>query len=125
MEQQQYNWPIIDGRSLYYQDDRPHRWMLLKDVVWELTNGDTITIPAGYTTDFASVPRVFRGFVWGTGRQNLAVLIHDWLYDNRIGTRLAADREMLYWLLKAGCSTLKAYAMYYACRIGGKSWWDK
>jgi hypothetical protein len=116
--------PDIHCRSLYTDKLKPWRFELLKDVVVTLSNGQAITIPKGYVTDFATVPRLLRGIVWGAGNHNLATLIHDYLYDNQTGTRLAADREMLYWLKKAGCSRAKRYAMYGAVRIGGRSWWN-
>jgi hypothetical protein len=117
--------PDIHCRSLYTDKQKPWRFELLVDVEITLSTGESLTIPAGYKTDFATIPRLFRGIVWGSGNHNLATLIHDWLYDNQIGTRLSADREMLYWLKKAGCSNLKAYTMYYAVRVGGRSWWNK
>jgi hypothetical protein len=122
---QQYKWPEIHGRSLYDQDDRPHRWELTREVKWNLSNGDEITIPSGYTTDFASVPRMFRGIVWGTGKHNLAVLIHDWLYDNQLYSRKFADDEMLFWIKARGCTKIKAYTMYWICRLGGGKWWER
>lgn len=111
-------------KSLYYEK-KPNRFELLQDVVITLSNGQEITIAAGYKTDFASVPRLLWGIVSTVGKHNLATLIHDWIYDNRIGTRKAADLEMLYWLRKSGVSDVKAYMMYVAVRIGGKSWWDR
>lgn len=116
--------PDIHTLSLYTDKKKPWLHMITKEVPVTLTDGDSITIPAGYKTDFASVPRIFRGIIWGSGNHNLATLIHDWLYDNQVGTRLAADKEMLYWLKASGCSKIKAYTMYYACRIGGRSWWN-
>lgn len=122
----------IDCRSLYTDKQKPWRFQLLADVKVRLSNGDNITIPVGYITDFASVPRTFRGIVWGAGNHNLATLIHDYLYDTQHSIscgldwkrdRKFADREMLFWLLEAECSKIKAYTMYYAVRIGGKSWW--
>lgn len=124
--------PDILGRSEYQDKSKPWRWVLLAPVEVILSNGDLIAIPAGYRTDFASVPRLLRGIVATAGNHNLAVLIHDWLYDNRYTVtngkdwkedRLFADREMLHWLRRCGVSNIKAYTMYYAVRIGARSWW--
>lgn len=117
--------PCIKCQSLYTDKKKPWRFELTEQVEVQLNNGARLTIPAGYKTDFATVPRLFRGIVWGAGNHNLATLIHDWLYDNQIGTRKQADDEMLYWLLACGVSRIKAYTMYFAVRIGGKSWWNK
>lgn len=118
-------YPIeIHCKSLYTDKDKPWRFELTKEIEVQLSNGDYHYIPEGYITDFATVPRIFRGIIWGAGNHNLATLIHDYLYDNQLYSRKFADKEMLYWLLKCGCSKAKSYAMYYACRIGGKKWWD-
>jgi hypothetical protein len=128
MEQSTVNsgWPEIKTRSLYFDKEKPWRHELIEPVKWKLTNGEQLVIPVGYKTDFASVPRMLRGIVQPGGNHNLATLIHDWLYDNQHKEgRLFADKEMLHWLLKIGCSKVKAYTMYYAVRLGGKSWWNK
>jgi hypothetical protein len=123
--------PEIHCKSLYTDKAKPWRFELLKDVVVTLSNGVRLIIPAGYKTDFASVPLLLRGIVQPGGNHNLATLIHDWLYDTQYSItekkdwrkdRLFADREMLYWLKKSGVSWIKRQLMYYAVRLGGKSW---
>ena len=44
-------------------------------------SGQSVTVPAGYVTDFASIPRWARGHVPITGRGAKAALLHDWLLD--------------------------------------------
>jgi hypothetical protein len=123
--------PKIICHSDYLDSKKPHRWVLEEPVTIRLSNGKTITITAGYKTDFASVPRGFWGIIQTSGRHNLATLVHDWLYDTQYSItekkdwkkdRLFADREMLYWLKKSGVSWIKRQLMYYAVRLGGKSW---
>lgn len=117
--------PDIICRSHYREQQKPHRWVLEQDVTIKLSTDIEITIPQGFVTDFASVPRLLWGVIIPVGRHNLAVLIHDWLYDNKHISRSFADKEMLYWLKKTGCSSLKSYAMYLAVRLGGRSWWER
>jgi hypothetical protein len=38
-----------------------------------------VTIPAGYETDFASIPRIARPFICQMGKCARAALLHDWL----------------------------------------------
>lgn len=40
-----------------------------------------IDVPAGYRTDFASIPRFFWRFLPPFGRYGKAAVIHDWLCD--------------------------------------------
>jgi hypothetical protein len=112
-------------RSLYFDKYKPWRFELTHPVVLTLSDGSPLTIPAGYKTDFATVPLMLRGIVWGAGNHNLATLIHDYLYDTQdVRGRLWADKEMKHWLEKAGCSKIKVLAMYWAVRLGGQKWWD-
>ena len=111
--------------SLYLDQEKPHRWRLIEPVQVTLSNGELIIIPAGFITDFASVPRLLRGLVSTIGNHNLATLIHDYLYTEQYHSRLFADWEMLYWLEQRGVSKLKRYVMYYAVRLGGRKWWQK
>lgn len=132
MKPQLSQFPEIRCRSLYTDKDKPWRWELEEPVMVTLSSGKTIIIPAGYKTDFASVPRLLRGIVQPGGNHNLATLVHDWLYDTQYSItgkkdwkkdRLFADNEMLYWLEKCGVSWIKRQTMYYAVRVGGKNWW--
>lgn len=41
----------------------------------------TVWVPAGYVTDFASIPRVGRWLIPPFGRHAIAAVVHDWLYS--------------------------------------------
>lgn len=86
-------------------------------------DGELITIPAGYQTDFASVPRVFWSVFPPVGKHNPAALVHDYLYDNRIGTRKRADKIFLELMLAYGVHRWGAHCMYWGVRLGGRKWW--
>lgn len=122
--------PEIKVRSLYHDANRPYKFELLESVTVTLSNGAAVTIPAGYITDFRSAPKnrlsraIVNAVVNQVGNHNLAVLVHDWLYDNRLYSREFADREMAIFLLQIGCSMEKTVAMYYACQFWGQKWWD-
>ena len=55
-----------------------------------------ITVPAGYRTDFASIPRPITRLAWPlmppVRRSGKAAVIHDWLSENAPGKR--ADRRV-------------------------------
>ncbi|GAB3885988.1 DUF1353 domain-containing protein [Spirosoma agri] len=123
--------PII----VRYKEEDPlkaDRWELVYSITFQ-TRAGKVTVPRGYTTDFASVPMLFWGVFPPIGRYNRATILHDWWYDNRLFTnefgakeaRRLADLE-LYEQLKAVEPTKKIrnYCMYLACRWFGKSWWD-
>jgi len=48
--------------------------------------GRIITVPSGYRTDFASIPRVFWRVLHPVGAYSHAAVIHDWLCDLRGST---------------------------------------
>jgi hypothetical protein len=59
-------------------DDGKH-FTLLQPIVYETEFG-VITIPAGFVTDFASIPRFLWSIYPPTGRYQEAAVVHDWLY---------------------------------------------
>ena len=82
-------------------------------------------IPVGYQTDGASVPQFLWSLLPPSGKHSRAALLHDWLYDNKIGTRKEADMLFLQEMLDSGVTKWKAYTMYYGVRLFAKGHWDK
>ena len=99
-------------------------YKLLADLV--LADGDerVITVPAGYTTDFASIEvlhnaLLFVLFALVSGYGNYAATVHDWLYEHGSLTRKEAD-AVLYRALRAeGVARWRAWLMWAGVRIGG------
>lgn len=54
-------------------------WMLTAPLIWTGTKGDTFTVPIGFITDFATVPRFLRWLVLPYGPYTRAAVLHDWL----------------------------------------------
>lgn len=52
---------------------------LVSPLIWTGTQGDTFIVPAGFRTDFATVPRVLRSVVESYGAYTRAAVLHDWL----------------------------------------------
>ncbi|UHG90119.1 DUF1353 domain-containing protein [Spirosoma oryzicola] len=116
-----------------YKEDDPKadRWVLVQSVTF-MTKAGKVTVPRGYTTDFASVPMLLWGFFPPIGRHNRATLLHDWWYDNRLFEEVVGQRqarrladEQLYEQLKAvePRKPIRNYCMYLACRWFGHRWW--
>jgi len=77
-----------------------------------------ITVPDGFVTDFASIPRIARFLITGHGHDRWAAVVHDYLYS--IGfDRKTADAIFYEALLVSGVNKIKARAMYRAVRTGG------
>ncbi len=58
---------------------RPTQWLLTSPLIWTGTQGDTFTVPLGFQTDFASVPRILHWLILPYGAYTRAAVLHDWL----------------------------------------------
>src|SRR6266567_2531715 len=54
-------------------------WVLLHPLKYTTADGKIFTIPAGFHTDLATVPAVFRWWIDVTGKHERAAVLHDWL----------------------------------------------
>jgi len=94
-------------------------WTLLTPLVYYSTYlKREITVPFGFYTDFASVPR--RSIIaWGLfgGRGMRAAVVHDWLCRDRKVARPRADKVFREALILDGMPKIKAQAMYEAVAL--------
>ena len=89
----------------------------------------TITVPAGFITDYASVPRLPLVFLVTGDKAHEAAVIHDWLYtthahEGREVSRELADRVFREAVAVAEESATLAGLMYAGVRLGGAGAWD-
>lgn len=98
--------------------------------------GFTVAVPAGFLTDFASIPRIFRIIIPKLGRWNKAAVIHDYIYQGKhqlkssLGcpmrfTRKQADLIFLDAMKDLGVVRWKRNLMWLAVRVGGLMAWRK
>lgn len=92
------------------------RWRLTQDLVYDSPLlGRQITVPAGFVTDFASVPRVPFAYWIAGDTAHEAATVHDWLLALGVPWELAAKvfreamkasrvpawrRELMYWAVR-------------------------
>lgn len=98
------------------------RWELAEDLVWEASlNGGTVrvVVPAGFQTDFASVPRFFWRVFPPIGDWNRAATLHDYLYEKTRVSKLLADTFFYEALRSDRVGRLTRLLMYLAVRIFG------
>lgn len=105
--------------SVLYIDGR--RWTLLEEFDFASKVLERIVrVPAGFETDFASIPRVLWNLLPPTGRYGKAAVIHDYLYRTRgQATRGDADRVLLEAMDALGVGRLTRWTIYSGVRIGG------
>jgi len=88
-------------------------------------DGYKIKIPAGFETDFASVPRIFWRIIPPWGKYSKAAVIHDYLYSTQEVTRLRADKIFLSLMVELKVKKWKRRVMYRAVRMFGWHPWNK
>lgn len=95
-------------------------WLLLDDLVYASdVMGGLITVPTGFITDLASVPRLPLAYLLAGGKANRPAVVHDFLYVELIGTRAQADAVFLEAMEVDGQSWWRRRLMYTAVRLGG------
>ena len=80
-------------------------------------NGGSIVVPAGFQTDFASIPQYLRWLITGHGDTRRPAVIHDYLYRTSDVGRKECDKIFLDAMKEEGVSQWKRKAMYYAVRM--------
>lgn len=81
----------------------------------------TFTVPAGFQTDLASVPRppVIYLLTWDTARS--AAVVHDWLYSSRQVWRKVADAVLREASEVIGVPPWRRWLMWAGVRVGGSA----
>lgn len=84
-----------------------------------------LTVPVGFYTDFASVPRLLPAMyaLLGDTAHQPAVL-HDWLYYSALTTRETADNVLFEAMTVIGLPWWRRYPIWWGVRVGGGSAWD-
>lgn len=96
-------------------DDGVPSWKLLDELVYDSNQlGRTVRVPAGFVTDFASVPRAPVVYFLAGGTGNRAAVVHDYLVHSKEVPRTTADDVFYEALLVTGVHPVRAYAMYKA-----------
>jgi len=104
--------------------DDGNTWVLMRDFGYEVgeeASGDTIEVPIGFMTDFASVPWIFQWWIPKWGKYGNAAVIHDWLYWSQSRPRKASDLILLQAMEVMGVDGIRKNAIFIGARALG--WW--
>jgi hypothetical protein len=85
----------------------------------------TFRVPAGFETDFASVPRTPVAFLLTADSAHEASTVHDWLYSEHAVARDVADAVLREASLVSGVPAWRAALMFWGVRALGWSHWGK
>lgn len=104
------------------------QWQLVKPLRYQSDlAGDVITVPFGFSTDFASVPRK-SVILWGLfgGRAMRPAVVHDHITRQRLYRREKCDRIFLEAMKADGVPMNKAMPMYLAvCAVTASGAWKR
>ena len=84
----------------------------------------SISVPAGFVTDLASIPPYFWWAIQPTGRHGHAAILHDWLYWEQGCPRTVADQVFEVTMSELAVSAPMRKAMWAAVRVAGGKYWD-
>ena len=93
-----------------------------------IINGDKDSVPAGFSTDWASVPQLFWNIIPPMDMYSFAALVHDYLYRFRLFNGKAIKRSFADSVFLAAMKFYKVSAwrrqtMYWAVKCFGWSAW--
>ena len=125
---------LLSGPLILSPPPHPHvtpdttntNWILLEDMQYEIGNSKiTITVPAGFVTDFASIPKPLWSFGLSPhGKYSRAAIIHDYLYWSQVCTKQQADRIMVLAMKESHVDFIDEAAVFRAVDIFGEKSWD-
>ena len=116
--------------KLIFEDDGGLPFTLVRPLVYLTNVGakpgkiNKITVPIGFKTDLASIPRFFWRVLPPVGKYDAAAVVHDYLYQNNGVTRLVADDVLREAMGVLGVPTWQVGVIYAGVRVGGWKPWN-
>lgn len=83
-----------------------------------------VTVPKGFVTDFASIPRIFWSVLPPDGTYAYAAVIHDYLYWTQTRPREEADHILKIAMEDFEVGKVTVGAIYSGVRLGGQVAWN-
>ena len=97
--------PFVDGRN----------WIVRQPLTYTIgISKDSVTVPPGFVTDFASIPQVLQSIIRQNGLYLLPAVVHDYLYWKQTCTREESDRILLLAMIENKVGDFHRIAIYEA-----------
>jgi hypothetical protein len=104
-------------------------YFLLKPITWkpnaDQTGYSAVTVPVGFVTDLASVPRLFWSIFRPDGLYTYPAIVHDYLYWTQNISKDAADNIFQFSMQDIGVDRVTTTALYQAVHLAGQSAWNE
>jgi hypothetical protein len=114
---------VFGSKCVLSISDNDGEWILEKDFLVKVIDGNEaewITIPEGFMTDLASVPRFPGMYLLFGGKARKAAVIHDYLYRETSRDREWCD-EVFYAAMRHEEPAWRRGIMWLGVRLGGGS----
>jgi threonine/homoserine/homoserine lactone efflux protein len=107
--------PFVDGQH----------WIVRQPLTYTIgVSKDSVTVPVGFVTDFASIPQVFQSLIRQNGNYLLPAVVHDYLYWKQTCTREQADRIFRLAMIENDVSEVHRVPIFEVVRAAGGFAWD-
>lgn len=111
---------FLDPLVTEYLDGKNFRIVHEFDYHTDVGKLNVVRIPAGFITDFASIPQIFWNILPPTGKYGKAAVVHDYLYRTwGIATKAEADWVLLEAMKALGVGWLTRTIIYSGVHFGG------
>jgi len=102
-------------------------YFLRKPIKWTPNQGQKdyqpVVVPAGFVTDFASIPRAFWSLYRPDGEYTYPAIVHDYLYWTQERPKDEADQILRLGMEDFGIDSFSLNSIYQAVhQLGGSSW---
>ena len=110
----------------YQTDIKPEDYGYTSELIRKDSKGLMwIDVPAGFVTDFASVPKWGWSVIPPIGKHSKASIIHDYIYVTNKEGRPWADAVYFEAMSVSNTNIFIKYACYWGVRLLGRKAWDK
>lgn len=110
--------------KLVLSDHKPNEWVVESELAY-LHEGERISVPKGFITDLASIPKIFRNVLNVNGKSRKPAVLHDYLYCSKIFERSVADYIFYKALVSEGMNAIIARTYWAGVRAGGWMYYNK
>lgn len=101
-------------------------FILLEPMEYQVgTTEAVITIPAGFVTDYASIPRPLWSIYSPHDQYSRAAIVHDYLYWSQLCTRTQSDNLFMIAMKESEVPETTRNKVYWGVRAGGESPWSQ
>lgn len=116
----QANNPTRAASRAYYDQKA---FVLVQDMVFNLRGGESLTVPSGFVTDYASIPQMLWSIYSPHDVYSRAAVVHDYLYWTQQCSKEQADKLFLIAMKESSVNFLARNFVYGGVSAMGRSSW--